>query len=341
MLIEPYEIALATPMRTARGTIRTRRGFVVRLSEPAGVGEAAPLPGWTESVADCRNALKRCCEDDPDPVAALDRLSAAATPAARHGLSLAVADARARAMGQPLYRWLGGTDDRPVPVPVNATIGGGSTGETVARAEAAVEAGYRAVKLKLGTGAVEREIDRIAAVRRAVPDAVSVRGDANGAWSVAEATRVFEALDGTGVSYVEQPLSADKLDAHRRLRGAGDVGVVLDETIRAMGPRATVESGAADGVVLKPMVVGGPRRARSIARRAQTAGLTPVVTTTVDAAVARLGAIHVAASLSLTTACGLATATRLAADIAPDPAPVSGGTVTPPSDPGHGVTVEQ
>lgn len=341
MLIEPYEIALATPMRTARGTIETRRGFVVRLSEPVGVGEAAPLPGWTESVADCRSALERCCEDSCDPVTTLDRLSAAATPAARHGLELAVVDARARAMDQPLYQWLGRTDDHTVPVPANATIGGGTTVETVTRAEAAVEAGYRAIKLKLGTRAVEKEIDKVSAVCRAVPGSVSVRGDANGAWSVAEATQVFAALDGRGVSYIEQPLSADELTAHRRLREIGDVDVVLDETIRAVGLAAAIEARAADGVVLKPMVVGGPRRAHAIARRAQAAGLTPVVTTTVDAAVARLGAIHLAASLSLTTACGLATGTRLAADIAPDPAPVSGGTVTPPNSPGHGVTIEQ
>ena len=82
------------------------------------------------------------------------------------------------------------------------------------------------------------------------------------------------------------------------------------------------------------MVLGGPDRARAAALRAREAGLDAVVTTTIDGALARTGAVHVAASLADPPACGLATADRLAEDLVSDPAPITDGEVSVPQNPG-------
>ena len=61
----PFSLALAEPLETADGTISAREGFLVRLVDEAsddsvvGYGEATPLAGWTESLADCEQALER------------------------------------------------------------------------------------------------------------------------------------------------------------------------------------------------------------------------------------------------------------------------------------------
>jgi len=329
MEVEPFSLRLSDPLQTANRTIDRREGFLVRVDRDghAGVGEATPLEGWTEPRGDCRDALQTATVDDPpDPVA---------TPAAAHAVSLASLDRRMRATGEPLTAALGGRlRDR---VPANATVGTGPVDATVSAARSAVDRGFRTLKLKVGAGAVDADVRRVTAVREAVGDSVSIRLDANGAWTLPQATDAFAALDGLGVEYVEQPLSADHLHTHAELDG---VRVAIDEGVVEHGPLAVVDAGVADVIVLKPMALGGVDRARDVATRAIEAGVNPVVTTTVDAVVARTAAVHLAAALPGEVACGLATGDALAEDLAPDPAPVRDGLVSAPDRPGIGVDLD-
>ncbi len=332
----PYDLVVDPPLRTADGTIDTRSGYLVYLG--GGVGDAAPLSGWTESERACRRALETAADTvaTEGPAAALDELDPQATPAARHGLSLAIADRRAREAGEALYHALGGSHRETVPV--NATIGLHDPDTTVERAREAVAAGVETVKLKLAGEAIDEEIERIRAVRAALGPGVTLRGDANGAWSFAQAHRVYAALEPSTLQYIEQPLPAADLAGHARLRGPDRVGVALDESCREHALSTILAAGAADAVVLKPMAIGGPMRARVLATRAEAAGCTAVLTTTIDGVVARTAAVHVAASLHTVTACGLATGDRLATDQGPDPTSVVDGAITVPQRPGHGVT---
>ncbi|EMA51861.1 mandelate racemase/muconate lactonizing enzyme family protein [Halococcus thailandensis] len=329
MKIEPFSLALASPLSTARGTIDTREGFLVTIDHEGtrGIGEATPLPGWSESLDECRTALDRA-DDIDDWSAALDTLDG--TPAARHGFALALADARSRAADLPLYRHLGGdpTDD----LPVNATIGDGSIDETVAAATAAVEQGFEALKIKVGARAVAEDVERVATVRKAVGNDIELRADANGAWD-REAARI--ALDGfadTGLAYVEQPLPADDLASHADLRGR--LPIALDESLATHSVERVLAADAADVLIVKPMALGGPDRARSAVLAAHEAGCEAVLTTTIDGALARAGAVHVAASLPDPPAAGLATADRLAENLVQDPAPIDDGHARVPQEPG-------
>jgi len=335
--LEPFALDLERPLSTAAGTVDRREGFLVTVdvNGERGVGEATPLSGWTESLADCRRALERALDrldsGRTDAEAALDALDPGETPAARHGLALAILDARSRAADRPLYRELGG-EERVESVPVNATIGDGTTIETLSTAETATERGYRCLKVKVGARPLAEDVDRLRAIRDARPG-IELRADANGAWDRETAREALHAFAGLDVAYVEQPLPPRRLDTHADLRG-GSVGVALDETLAEYDPVTVLDAGAADVLVLKPMALGGPDRARAVAMRARAVGATPVVTTTVDAAVARSGAVHVAASVPDIAACGLATADRLRSDLLADVAPVSQGRVTVPQSPG-------
>jgi len=100
------------------------------------------------------------------------------------------------------------------------------------------------------------------------------------------------------------------------------VGVAVDETLVERRVAEILERDAADVLIVKPMVLGGPGDAHTIATRARDAGVDPVVTTTVDGVVARTAAVHVAAAIPDVAPCGLATAELLAEDLGPDPAPV-------------------
>ena len=405
--LERFSLPLSSPLETATGTIDTREGFLVRLRADdgdgegctdgdgdrssaghiLGVGESTPLPGWTESLAECESALRSVVDpedaldvtpddsldddledaldvaldddledaldvtlddalDDALDVADLGQLdprgqdkhdgkggSVARRPAARHGVSLAVLDARAREAGEPLYRHLGG--DRHVEsVAVNATVGDGSPEETATAVAAAVDEGFPAVKVKVGARPLPDDLARLRAVRERAP-AVELRADANGAWDRETAARALDALADLDVAYVEQPLPAVDLDGHAALCGRTGTAIAVDEGVIELGVDAVLDAGAADVIVCKPMALGGVDVAREVAIRAREAGVDPVVTTTVDGAVARAGAVHLAASLDLDLACGLATADRLEADLCADPAPVVDGAARVPHGKGN------
>lgn len=326
---------LATPLETAGGTISEREGFLVRIEtdELSGIGEATPLPGWTESVDACHEALTRAetIAEELDWGIALARTESVA---ARHGLSLALADAHAKKNGIALYRTLG-QSEHVQSVPVNATLGAAKPDVLAGRAESAVEDGYRTIKLKIGTDGVEEDVERVRAVRNAVGPDVDIRVDVNGAWTSEKARRAIDGLATLDVSLVEQPLPAAQLEAHATLRNQG-VDIALDESLIAHDVAEIIEKGAADVLVLKPMVLGGPDRAFEAAMDCSRAGIEPLVSTTIDAVVARVGAVHVAAAIPDPRPAGIATADMLATDLAPDPAPVEAGEITVPQGSGLG-----
>ncbi|GAB7093326.1 enolase C-terminal domain-like protein [Halolamina litorea] len=333
--VRPFALDLSTPLSTADGEITERRGFLVGVDDPArGLGEATPLPGWTESFDACEAALR-------NPPAAWDRVDDAlgdgrpATPAARHGYRLAVLDAAARDEERPLSAHLadrGGFEAPADTVPVNATVGDGSVEDTVAAAQRAAEAGFDTAKLKVGARSLSTDIDRVRAVLDAVD--LAVRVDANGAWDRETASEAVEAFASFGVEYVEQPLPAGALSGLAALRGRG-VGIAADESLGEHGVGALLDADAADVAVLKPMALGGPDAAIDAARRLLDTGVDPVVTTTIDGAVARAAAVHVAAAVPDVRACGLSTGDMLVTDLGPDPSPTVDGAVRVPEGPGN------
>ncbi|MFC5969913.1 mandelate racemase/muconate lactonizing enzyme family protein [Halomarina salina] len=339
---EPFSLPLSSPLSTANGDVTEREGFVVvvDVGGQRGVGEATPLPDWTESLDDCEGALRRVARY-PDPRRALTSRgdeALASTPAARHGVALALADAAAHRDREPLYRWLGG-EVRVDRVPVNATVGDDDVDATVAAAEQAVEEGFDCLKVKVGARSLADDAARLRAVREACPD-VELRADANAAWDRDTAREAVDALADCDLAYVEQPLPADDIAGHADLReyvaaSNTSLGVALDESLSSTTPEAILDAGAADVLVLKPMALGGVDRARTAALAARDRGVDVVVTTTIDAVYARTAAVHLAASLPEVRACGLATAGLLDADLAPDPAPVVDGSVVVPEGKGN------
>lgn len=338
MKIDSFSLTLTEPLETAEGPIDTREGFLVtvRAEGERGVGEATTLPGWTESRRTCERALEeaRDIATASGPEDALDGMDPQTTPAARHGVALALADAAARASSHPLYSHLGADHDVDH-VPVNATIGDANVVQTRAAVERAVEKGFQTVKVKVGARSPEQDRERLWAVREACPG-VAIRADANGMWDREAAETAVRTGNVMRLEYLEQPLPAANLDGHMQLREHG-TAIALDESLVEAGLGGILEASAADAVVVKPMAVGGPDIAVTIARRAQAAGVTPIVSTTIDGAVARTAAVHVAATIVNAPACGLATGDRIQHDLTTtDPAPVSEGMVAVPQDPGNG-----
>jgi O-succinylbenzoate synthase len=187
--------------------------------------------------------------------------------------------------------------------------------------------GARTAKVKVAEPGqtLDDDVARVDAVRALVP---TVRVDANGAWTVDQATAAAAAL--APLEYLEQPCAT--VEELAQLRRRVDVPVAADESIRKAGdPLAVVRAGAADIAVLKVAPLGGISAMLKIAAQID---IPVVVSSALDSAVGIAVGLAAAAALpNLDHACGLGTGRLFAEDVAEPVAPVDGylpvGPVTP------------
>jgi L-alanine-DL-glutamate epimerase-like enolase superfamily enzyme len=204
--------------------------------------------------------------------------------------------------------------------------------ELAREARRAAEAGFRTVKIKV---ALDDGYARAAVVRDAVGPAVRLRVDANGAWTREQALRMLHALAPLDIELCEQPTAL--------LEGLEDspVTIAADELLVA-APELALQR--AQAVVLKPMALGGLLPALRWAARARELGRAVVVTTSLDGAIARAGAAHLAAAVlaaGLATAplaAGLATGRLLLEDLCADLLAPRNGVVALRAVPGLGLS---
>jgi len=158
------------------------------------------------------------------------------------GLDVACWDALAIAAGLPLMRMLGGA---PKPVPAYNSNGLGLMMPEAAadEAEALLEGGFRAVKLRLGYPTLEADRAAVRAVRRRIPGDILLMVDFNQALTVAEAIRRGRALDGEGVYWIEEPIRHDDYPGNAEVAAALSTPVQIGENFS--GPQAMAAALAA------------------------------------------------------------------------------------------------
>ena len=343
-VLQPYRLRLREPLRTARGTVRERRGILLRVRWDDGVeglGEAAPLPGFGgEPLEQSRQTLERLTVRLRGARLDTDGLEALAgalteTPAARAAVEVAALDAAGKRAGRSVARLLAG---EPAPsVAVNALLGADTPRALAARARASRARGFTTLKLKVGGRSLAHDVERVQAVRDAVGPGVAIRLDANRAWSETEAARALERLEPAKPELLEEPLVAATPDAWARLRRHSPTRLAADESLRCEADAVRlIEAGAVDVLVLKPAWLGGLRSPLRIARRAAGEGVACYVTSALDAAIGRAAALQLAAALDGPFASGLSTGDRLTSDLARLPG-AAGGRILVPSGAGLGL----
>jgi D-galactarolactone cycloisomerase len=196
-------------------------------------------------------------------------------------LEAALWDIVGQACGQPVATLFGGAADR---LPAYASFGELKSPQQRADAVlAARQAGFRAVKIRIGREDIAGGLAVVRAARLAAGDDLQIMVDLNQWWrmagdispalDVAAVRRVAAELAGLGVCWLEEPLPAADLAGMRTLREQVGIRVAGGEMARTAAELlAALDAGALD--VLQPDVVlaVGMLRARTVAELALLRG---------------------------------------------------------------------
>ena len=307
-------------------TLTDREGLLLRLSGEDGLsgwGEVSPLPGFSpETLPEAavglrslaaslvgRNVTGEWMGADGDLARLLDGMEI--VPSVRFGLELAAWNLYGASTGASLPALIS-PGHRPT-VPVNGLLAG-SPDEVLEGARRMRDAGYVAVKLKVGGQPVSEDVALVRAVAEALGGDVALRLDANRAWSLDEALGFARGIEGQEIEYLEEPLADPAGLEEFALKGG--VKVALDESLVGMEPESLAEHPYAGAVVLKPSLLGGLSRTLRLAERAVGLGMRPVVSSAYETGVGTAALVALAAGIGTgEIPAGLDTYRRLAGDV--------------------------
>ncbi|MFC7046855.1 dipeptide epimerase [Halobacteriaceae archaeon GCM10025711] len=274
---ERVTLPLEHPFTIARGTQTTADNVVVRITDDdgtVGVGGAAPSSHYGETAAtveavlpDLLSVVERV--GDPHALDRIEREMRATVnhnPAARTAVSIALHDLVAKRAGLPLYRYWG-LDPEQAPE-TSFTIGIDDTEVMREKTEAAVEAGYSTLKVKVGT---DNDHEHLAAVRDVAPDA-TIRVDANEAWTPREAVRAIDDFAAFDLEFVEQPVPAEDPEGLKFVYERSTLPIAADESCITLEDVPRIAD-RADIANLKLMKTGGLREALRMIHTARAHGL--------------------------------------------------------------------
>ncbi len=179
---------------------------------------------------------------------------------AKAAVETACWDLEARALGQPLWKHLGG-----VRAEISSGVSIGIQQEPAAlieKIEKELAAGYQRIKIKIKPG---WDIKIVAQVREKFPD-IRLMADANSAYTLADVP-LFKELDKYKLMMIEQPLAHDDIFDHAELQKQISTPICLDESIHSSADaRHAIHLGATRIVNLKLGRVGGHAQAKLVER---------------------------------------------------------------------------
>ncbi len=242
IVLREIRLELKEPFRISSGEVRERRIMLLELFDASGASVwsecvAGEAPNYSSETIDTAwivisqfvapRVLGRTFGHPGDVHAVLDQ-DFRGHNMAKAAVEMGVWALAAVMAGEPLARLLGGTRSE---IATGISLGiQASPAALIEKARAALDAGYRKVKIKI---APARDVEWIAAVREALGPGAHLMADANNAYTLDDVDRLV-ALDGFGLMMIEQPLAHDDIVRHAELQKRLKTPICLDESITGL-----------------------------------------------------------------------------------------------------------
>jgi L-alanine-DL-glutamate epimerase-like enolase superfamily enzyme len=143
-------------------------------------------------------------------------------------INIAMWDARAKSMGQPVWKLFDVCHDR---VPLYGSGGwlSYSLQELLDEVTGYVQRGFTSVKIKVGSPDLEADIERLRKVREVVGPGVKIMMDANQGCSRVQALQLARRARDTDIHWFEEPLNHTDFDGYRELRRQAGMSLAMGE----------------------------------------------------------------------------------------------------------------
>jgi o-succinylbenzoate synthase len=236
IVLPEIRMRLKSPFETSFGTVHDRRIVLVEVVADGmngwGEGTVGETPAYNVETTD--TAWHVLSDFIVPRVVGQSITAASEVPAllsqirghemAKSGVENALWDAEAQLRGEPLYKYLGGTNGE---IACGVSLGIRENPEaSVNRVEEELRSGYQRIKLKIKPG---KDYEFVAAVRKKFPK-IRLSVDANSAYTLDDAAHL-KTLDEFDLLMMEQPLSWDDIHAHSKLPAQINTAICLDECI--------------------------------------------------------------------------------------------------------------
>jgi mandelate racemase len=266
--VRAVKVPLAQPHRTASGTIAESPLVLTDvITEDGVVGHSMVFtytPAALKPTAELIMNLESMIVGEPlAPAEIAQRLARRFRLLGAQGLvgmalaaiDMALWDALARRHSTSLIRLLGGTE-KSLPaygaVEYEGVPGSAHCAEEWAKRE------FKGIKAKIGYATVREDLEVVRAIRKAVGDEMAIMVDYNQCLTPVEAVRRLRALDGEGLTWVEEPVLAHDYDGHAFV--AREIHTPIQCGENWWGPhelQQAIQVRASDYVMLDVMKIGG------------------------------------------------------------------------------------
>ncbi len=143
-------------------------------------------------------------------------------------INVAMWDAWGKYLGQPIYKLLG-TNGKKIPVYGSGGWINYTLEELLDEVTAYKARGFQAVKVKVGSPDMERDIERLTKCREALGPGVKIMMDANQGMSVSDSIKLSDTVKPLGIHWFEEPVSNKDFAGYQIIRNKTGISLAMGE----------------------------------------------------------------------------------------------------------------
>lgn len=245
---------------TSRGVLKKKDSYFIKLSDGDlfGIGEAGPLSGLSPDFGEkVESKLKEICEQINRGDFLLEEALLSQFPSVLFALETAFRDLK-NGGKREIFSNAFYTDDQRIPI--NGLIWMGKPDFMKEQIIEKINAGYTTIKLKIGAIDFSEELSLLKFIRTEFKnDNLTLRVDANGAFSPENALEKLKQLSEYNLHSIEQPIAINQEEILAELCDVTPVPIVLDEELigNSTRKRELLNTIRPQYIILKPSLMGG------------------------------------------------------------------------------------
>lgn len=255
-----YTLNFKQASGTSRGIYTTRDSWFIFLYDGpiTGIGECAPLPNLSiDSIPKMNSRLLRVCDEIDYFIQSPEELRE--WPSIQFGLETALLDLKNGG-----YRELFASEftHGEQGIPINGLIWMGKPEFMKQQIRTKLDAGFHCIKMKIGALDFGTEFELLKAIREEFSaDEITLRVDANGAYSYKTALENLKRLSELQIHSIEQPIESGRWNEMAELCRKSPVPIGLDEELIGIHTKKDMqkllETIHPAYLILKPSLHGG------------------------------------------------------------------------------------